>query len=226
METKRTRVRIRQPHHKSSCFEPNTGLSSQRNVRDSCFWHLFSLPNPRVKYQHVHHKTLSWFLQQTVLQQIDNKTISRSEVPTRQTSRIIQGEFSSNNSRTLVKVKLKLYRISQWHFNNFIQTSMLSFTMQSTITNVEALTWVLHFKLEIKTEHTREVVSHKRFQNKVWGVICLIKKLKSKPWVLPLFSLWAPITVEQAPGRTLFNILLSCFLYLNTLHRKESQILI
>ncbi len=113
METKRTRVSIRQPHRKSSSSETKTALSSQRNVRDSCFRHVFSPQCPRVNNQHVHQKILSWFLQQTVLQHIDDKTFSRRKIPTRQT--IWLTGCTVDVAQITTKVKLTLYRISQWH---------------------------------------------------------------------------------------------------------------
>lgn len=90
---KRTRVRIRQPrHHKASCSEPKTGLSSQRHVRHTYF------------HCHVRELTISMFIRKCCHDSCNKQSCNTLTV-----------KQSTDNIRTKMRVKLKLCRISQWH---------------------------------------------------------------------------------------------------------------
>lgn len=89
METKRTRVRIRKTTPINHLALNETGLSSQRIVRRLLFLtHIFTSRVRGVYNQHVHQKIMSGFLQQTVLQHVDNMTFSRIKDPTGQASTV------------------------------------------------------------------------------------------------------------------------------------------
>lgn len=128
METKRTRVRIRKTTPINHLALNQTGLSSQRNVSRLLFLtHIFTSRVRGVYSQNVHQKIMSGFLQQTVLQHVDNMTLSRSKDPTGQA---IWASHSTVDVAVITECK--------WRSNlSFTEQANDTLTMMNALSQIE-----------------------------------------------------------------------------------------